>query len=414
MKSEDPIPVKILEREVSTSQPNGTTVEIDQIHLRSLDQAGVIRYVERHLARWPRNVTVIINSHECAFAEPSVGETRRVRPDGVLRDKLGCVQLVLKVSKTPLDEDLRGVSIFSNGVWHETTLAGMEGKEFANYIFGNIDVPELDRDDSPIPPFDLSRSMKLNPSNELVMALYAFIGREVDKLRRELVEKDKGRKATEEAKRLAGQAKEIARLINEDFEDYRKRIAKVKAKVAGGRDWKESSGYGEDEMDALVLGDQLLGEIVSDIGGLGRSDGKEGDGGETPLLDPSIVSGGPESERIARPSSSRKVKRKPKGGFNVDFDHMGVQSPRAVYVREQRTIYINLDHPQIAAAKGSGGTEAPLFRRLSYEVALTEYSFALASELAAREGFYEPSEAIVEIRETVNRMARRAAYLYEV
>ena len=79
---------------------------------------------------------------------------------------LGDVELVIKVSKAPLEQDLRGISIFSNGVWHETTFAGSENKEMAHYIFGEIEVPKLDDDKSPIAPFDVSRSMRLNPENE--------------------------------------------------------------------------------------------------------------------------------------------------------------------------------------------------------------------------------------------------------
>jgi hypothetical protein len=50
---------------------------------------------------------------------------------------------------------------------------------------------------------------------------------------------------------------------------------------------------------------------------------------------------------------------------------------------------------------------------LSYEVAFAEYSIALASEVAARDEYLEPSEVIVDIRETLNRVARRGAALYE-
>ena len=92
------------------------------------------------------------------------------------------------------------MAIFSNGVWHETTLAGAEGKEMSNYIIGEIDVPRLDEDNSPISPFDLSRSMRLNPSNELVRAIYAFIGQSVEQVRRELVDRERQRRQSEEAK----------------------------------------------------------------------------------------------------------------------------------------------------------------------------------------------------------------------
>jgi hypothetical protein len=65
MKSDDPISVKVLGREVTTSATNGTLIEIENVHLRSLDQAGIIHYIERHLARWPKNTTVFVNNHEC-------------------------------------------------------------------------------------------------------------------------------------------------------------------------------------------------------------------------------------------------------------------------------------------------------------------------------------------------------------
>lgn len=91
---------------------------------------------------------------------------------------------------------------------------------------------------------------------------------------------------------------------------------------------------------------------------------------------------------------------------------MGEESHRATYVRDERTIYINLDHPQLAAAKGLDTIESPTFRRLAYEVAFAEYAVALASELAGRDEYIDPSDPIVDIRETMNRIARKAAGLY--
>lgn len=164
MNSEAPIPVEITERETPTKEANGTLIEIENVHLRTLDQAGVIAYIERHLARWSKNVTVFVNNHECEYAEPPVAEIRRFRPEGVLRDKLGDVELVIKIAKAPLDEATRGVAIFAKGVWHETTLAGGEGREMAQYIFGETDVAALDDDKSPIAPFDVSRSSN-RPTN---------------------------------------------------------------------------------------------------------------------------------------------------------------------------------------------------------------------------------------------------------
>jgi hypothetical protein len=197
MTSEDAIPVKIIEAEVATSEVNGTKLEIEGVHLKAFDQSGVIKYIERHLARWPKNTTVFVNYHECEYAEPPVSEEYRFQAEGAAKERLGDVELVIKVSKIPLDDELRGVSIFSQGVWHETTLAGMEGRDMAQYLFGEIDVPALEDDDSLIPPFDLSRSMRLNRENELVQAVYAFVGEKLDRVRRELAERDKKQKALE-------------------------------------------------------------------------------------------------------------------------------------------------------------------------------------------------------------------------
>ena len=121
MSDDSPIPVDVLEKEVATPAANNTLVEIEKVNLRKLDQRRVIRFVERHLAHWPRNVTVWVNNHECQYTPPMAVQTKIIKPesDG---SKLGTCDLVLHVAATPLSEDERGFSIFSKGVWHETTL----------------------------------------------------------------------------------------------------------------------------------------------------------------------------------------------------------------------------------------------------------------------------------------------------
>jgi hypothetical protein len=83
-----------------------------------------------------------------------------------------------------------------------------------------------------------------------------------------------------------------------------------------------------------------------------------------------------------------------------------------LYVRDERTIYINLDHPQLVAAKGSTAVEDPIFLRLAYEVAFSEYAIALAHELNRNNEYIDTSDPIVSIRETINRIARKAASFY--
>jgi hypothetical protein len=408
--SGSPIPVRTIEREVASLAPNGTRVEIEKIHLRSLDQGGIIRYIDRHLAHWPKNCAVLVNDHECEYLEPAIADERRFQPASPLLDKLGAVDLVLKVAKAPVEEDLRGVSIFSNGIWHETTLAGSEGKEMANYIFGEIEVPQLDDDQSPIPPFDLSRSMRLNPSNELVQFIYAFISQSVEQVRRELVEHETRRKASEEAQRLAVEASEIARFINEDFSSFRDKVSKIRAKAPGKVDLAVDDSSNSIPGSDLLFGNEVPAEITNPVGGAGAQGDEGGGGGDPRLLMPQVEPGS--GDKRGRQASPKSAQPKSRGGFNVEFQAMGTDERRASYSPDDRTIYINLEHPQLVAAQGNGGIEEPLFRRLAYEVAFTEYAIALSSELAQRGEYLDPSDPIYEIRETVNRLARRGASLY--
>ncbi len=407
MTSEDPIPVRKVEKEVATGQPNGTIVEIEGVHLRALDQAGIIHYIERHLAKWPKNATVTVNNHWCEFEEPPVKEEKRFRAEGTTKDMLGDVELVIKVSKAPLEQDLRGISIFANGVWHETTLAGSENKEMAHYIFGEIEVSKLDDDKSPIVPFDVSRSMRLNPENELVRSLYAFIGQRVEEVRRTLAEEDKKRRSEEEMKRLAQQAAEIARVINEDFDAFRQQVAKVRAKTSGGIDAYRLGGNGGGEDNDILFGNELPAEVVAPPVRGDKPVGPEPGAPRPPVVAPA----GPTAEKLGR-AAGGPGGRRPQGGFRVQFKNMGGEFARAIYERDDRTIYVNLDHPQLLAAQGLGSIEDPVFRRLAYEVAFSEYAIALAYELDGRGHYNDPSDPIFDIRQTLNRVARKAASMY--
>jgi histidine kinase/DNA gyrase B/HSP90-like ATPase len=411
-RSGDPIPVKSIEKEVPCSKSSGTLIEIEGIHLRALDQPGIIRYIERHLAHWPRNASVYVNQHECEYVEPPIDFSRTFVPtQEYLHGRLGDVQLTINVSKGPIEAELCGVSIYSNGVWHESTLAGSEGKEMSNYIFGEIEVPALDDDSSPIPPFDLSRSMRLNHSNEIVQAIYAFVNRSVEEVRKELLEQEKRRRSSEEAKRLNSQADEIARLINEDFSLFKTKVAKVRAKARGGADLLDTNPSTQQDIEILILGGTEPATVVSEVGACGARDEGGGGGGVPRELLPLVEAGGAEP-RASRSAGSQQL-RSSRGGFRVEFKSMGAEERRAAYITQERTIYVNLDHPQVVMARGGGSIEDVSFRRLVYEIAFTEYAIALASELALHGEYIEPTDPIFEIRETINRLARKSAPLYQ-
>lgn len=65
-----PFPVKHTICDETTDQPDGTKVEISGFLIPHLDLEKTIAYVERHLARYKGQATVVINDHICRFQEP--------------------------------------------------------------------------------------------------------------------------------------------------------------------------------------------------------------------------------------------------------------------------------------------------------------------------------------------------------
>jgi hypothetical protein len=319
--------------------------------------------------------------------------------------------LKIKVAKAPLEEELQGIAIISGGVWHETSLAGSERKPFANYIFGTLDVPALAADRSPISPFDMSRSMRLNPRNEVVAQSYGFIGSNVERIRLELERQDRERRQAADAKKLEREASAIAEIINKDFAEWKTQIRKVTAQFSGRTDVFGGTALGDEE-PVLVAGADLPASVVEPAGGPGPMGGIGGSR-------QSSSSGGkkfetsPDSSDATVDRTKGRPRRNPNaGGFKVDFANMGAEEARAKYERDDRTIFINLEHPQISAARQRGGLEDPSFRRLSFEVAFSEYAIALASEMAGAGHYLDPVDPITDIRATINRLAVAGAKLY--
>lgn len=137
-------------------------------------------------------------------------------------------------------------------------------------------------------------------------------------------------------------------------------------------------------------------------------------GGKIPrLLKPQVTpSTSIDANKVGQHTSESQTHSKSRGGFHVEFKPMGTEEQRAKYVREERMILINIDHPQLSAARGTGSIDEPLFQKLAYEIAFSEYAIALSSELASRDQYIEISDPIIDIRDTINRIARKAAHLY--
>jgi hypothetical protein len=76
------------------------------------------------------------------------------------------------------------------------------------------------------------------------------------------------------------------------------------------------------------------------------------------------------------------------------------------------SILINLDHPVVSAALSESGIEESGFRRLSYEIAFSEYAMALGYELLKQDPNMPADDLLYEVRSSLNRVAASAVPLY--
>jgi DNA-binding protein H-NS len=401
-----PFPVKNIVINQKTDCDDGTLIEIEEFNIRRPNVDQVVTYVERHLSRYKQRALVSINGHECHFEEPpSVMEIKRIPPPDVEKH-IGNVSLIIKVSPVPLNDDVKGIDILSHGIWHGTTLAGIDNKEKANYIFGKIDVPILEDGNWPIPAFDNTRNNTLNLQNPIVAVLLGWVNEELELIRRELVEKERKRRELAATKQLEKEADKIAKILNDDFAHQELEL-ELKRKVT-----KRSGGKSVSEMldNAGELwpggGDEpTQWEQTGAPHGSGKIGDETGEG-EEPRPGPTLRPG---HEPGTRKETKKGSGKKRKSVFSIDFYNGTEKAKRSRYDTETKTIFINLDHPQVSYAYEIGGkkVDARQFREICYEIAAVEYAMVLPHEKVEKDEMYNASDALYDVRETVNRIIRR-------
>jgi hypothetical protein len=413
------IPVAWLVRDEATDEPNGTTVTICDINLDRIKRASIIEYVERHLQAFrAKSPDVAIDDHVCIYREPATSETLTFVPSQAQRNMLGDVTLTVKVSNAPLPPVEQGVSITAGpGNLVAIERAGVESKEFGNYLFGDIDVPNLERHPSPIEPYDSTRSLQLNPQHPVAAVLVGFIGSKLDEVRVGLVQRSREARKTEQARRLAAEADRIAHILNEDFRKISERLHEIRAASSrkGAAKSQVAASPAGSEPDEWTIGIQKPGTLV-------KPQKKEpGESAAPPTSRPERPP--PEVQPRGQPdpagdnavdpvSGDQGKRRRPQGGFRVEYKPLGVDAERSVYDPSTLTILINLDHPLVRAALGDGSVEDPAFRRLSYEIAFSEYAMGLGYELSQQDPNMPPDDLLYEVRSTLNRISVAAVALY--
>ena len=94
------------------------------------------------------------------------------------------------------------------------------------------------------------------------------------------------------------------------------------------------------------------------------------------------------------------------------YRNLGRTEHRSRYEERALSILINLDHPVFSAALSDGSVEDAGVRRLSYEIAFSEYAMALGYELLKHDPNMPADDLLYEVRSSLNRVALSAAPLY--
>jgi len=408
------IPLEWQVKNESTPLANGTSIAIERIALPRLLTPPIIEYIERHLQIYRSKMpAVAVNEHVCQIREPEIENTFEFRPSTEQAELLGPIVLRLKLSRAPLPQAEMGVAVtagLGNLVAIET--GGIETKEFGNYLFGDVDCLAIETYQSPIEPYDPTRSLQLNVRHPVCAVLVSFIASKLEEVRLGQVRKLQEARKTEQARRLASEANRIADILNRDFQNVVSRLQGIRAAAA-----KDSGALGR--FGTKAEGGEGAGAWVDGLarpGDLEESDRKPRTTGgannrEAPDL-PRRGSENSEGSDSVDPLGGEGQRKKPRGGFKVDFRHSGEKSYRSDYDRPTLTILINLDHPVVRNALSAGGTEDISFKRLSYELAFTEYSLALGWEMAERDPDIPADDLLFEVRASLNRVASAAAGLY--
>ncbi len=411
------IPIKIILENESTDRANGTIIIIEDILIKNVSTAQIIETVEMHLTGFKHiSPQIVVNHHKCEYVEPEIENTYEYTPNDEEKSIFGDVKLIIKASKSPLSPEETGVSVYSApGCLIGIERAGIENKDMANYIFGEITVPTIEEYETEIEPYTLTRDYNLNSNHPVVERLQPFIGYGLESARKDLVKKANAARKTEELKKFAEVERKIENVLNEDFAKLKKNLQDIQSKVSSPGISSASFGksaLGGESDDTFIDGEDIFGFLPV------NQPPMEAEGKSKESEPPEIVKSGLPDEdgnsKLSPAGGDSKAKRRPSGGFRVEYRNMGVETKRSKYDQNERTILINLDHPLISAAKNLwSDSNLDAFEKLTYEIAFSEYALAIVNEMMRIDEGLSAGEGIYEIRDRLDKVSRLAVSLYK-
>ena len=395
----------------NVSEPNGTTIEISELN-QKVNRKEVIEYIEKQIAYF-KGAEVWVDKHQCQYIEP-YSKQKFVFNSLKTHPELGNIDLIIKTAGEPLEKSESGIKILSNNTLQEITLCGSEGKEMSDYIFGEINCPELDRDDQEIAATTIARDMTLNQNNLIVKSLYSFIGFHVEEIRKTLVKENEERKQSEEAQKLEKEAKKISDKLNQHFQKFKDKIKIRQSRYADGPNGiAAASNSGKiEKKGSLTVGEEIEALLNYDLSILKslKSENVTNKDSKEDNKYKNLEEKKDESKKAKKVNGGGKNQSSGGTEFKVRYQNNLAVNPRAKFKADENTVYINLDHPYISDLKKGDAsndvTKNLFFRKISHEIAYTEYAMGLVNLLHSKQYYGEDTaDYLREVRDIINALS---------
>lgn len=396
--SEIPIPYDI----VDTDRPNGTRVTLRHFRTKRFKEEAVRSYLQRALGRALITHRVLWNGELLRYTEPSHRMEWVLQPPEEYISQIGNVELHVRLSDNWLSDQERGITVSANDVALECNFLGDHvTSPHAGRIFGSVDVPLLEQEDEEgRPAYTADRTMILNRENLRVNTLLSWVSSAIGDIINALEAEEKARQDRVRQEQLRKTARTIEEALNRRLQLALEKMERwVSLNVSAspsplGLDVQKSdlattvgASTGTNEEEEFVRDDESKlrwrdspddekGEIRvcendRNLHNGGTRSG-EHDRETTGVRDPH----GDKGAKVRGTIQGNRNKFQPKGSFRVIPKAMGQDAPRAYYAAAYMTIYVNTDHPQIAAAGNESSAE---FKILLAECAASEFALALTA-----------------------------------
>jgi hypothetical protein len=398
------IPVKVISRNIKTSEINGTQITLKGINIK-INISEVIGKIEREITPWrDKNIKIAVNSSICEFKELDIINTHIFRSEGSIKDRYGDFILKVDVSRVPLGTHDRGIMVMSNENRIGIEDCAISTKECGSLITGSVDIPDLEIPIQNVTAVSQNRDLKLNGLHKGVQELQRFMGPKLEEVRKDILEKKDEERNSKQSKKLTQITNDLSSKFNKEWKLLTKQLNDLRL---GTNAKNANSIYFEpgddDSLEALIKGNEIAVIDESDI-----RLGEESDFPKSPTEIPSKDIERDEDGKKDAAINAGKEARRRKSGFLVDHDALGENEHRSIYIKDELKIIINTDHPSVTACLRSvnGDVENISFRRLVSEISFREFEHAIGQEMISDDDLYPASDLLFEMRDHYDRIAR--------